>query len=205
MPAKYPTPTTSIAASVANAASELRVPFACFCYPTMHTDENTTDERGIISLLYTLIRQIIDFIPPTLDAPQLSATKFGALDGTLKTWKEGLSILSDVLLIGPPLLLIIIDGLERLDFAECGEHYLLELLGLLQKRSKTSDSDGSGNALKLLFTTAGSCAALNDVIDEDTAVLVKCQSSHLKKSPGKWKGGRTVLEPFSDSGSDTYF
>jgi hypothetical protein len=205
VPSKYPTPTTSIAASVANAASELRVPFACFCYPTMHLDENTTDEKGIISLLYTLIRQIIDFIPPNFDAPQLSAARFGALDGTLKTWKEALSVLSDVLLIAPPLLLIIIDGLERLDFAECGEHYLLELLALLQKKSETSNSDGSGNALKLLFTTAGNCAALNDTVDEDTTMLVKCQSSHLKKSPGKWKGGRTVLDPFGDGGSDAYF
>jgi hypothetical protein len=203
VPSKYPTPTTSIAASVANAASELGVPFACFCYPTMHMDENTTDEKGIVSLLYTLIRQIIDFIPPTVDAPQLSAMRFLSLDGTLKTWKEGLSVLSDILLIAPPLLLIIIDGLERLDFAECGEHYLVELIGLLQKSSETSDRDGSGNALKLLFTTAGSCAALNNVVDEDTAVLVKCQSSHMKKSPGKWKGGRTVLDPFGDS--DAYF
>lgn len=168
-------------------------------------DENTTDEKGIISLLYTLIRQIIDFVPPTVDTPQLSAARFSSLDGTLRTWKEGLSILSDILVIAPPLLLIIIDGLERLDFAECGEHYLLELIGLLQKSSETSDRDGSGNALKLLFTTAGNCAALNDVIDEDTAVLVKCQSSHLKKSPGKWKGGRTVLDPFGGDESDAYF
>lgn len=205
VPSKYPAPTTSIAASVANAASELGVPFACFCYPTMHTDENTTDEKGIISMLYTLIRQVIDFIPQTVDASQLSAARFQALDGTLKTWEEGLGVLSDVLNIAPPLLLIIIDGLERLDFAECGEHYLLELLSLLQKRSETSNSDGSGNALKLLFTTAGNCAALNDVMDEDTAVLVKCQASHLKKSPGKWKGGRTVLDPFGDTGGDSYF
>lgn len=205
VPSKYPTPTTSIAASVANAASELGVPFACFCYPTMHVDRNTTDENGIISLLYTLIRQIIDFIPPTVDAPQLDASRFEALDGTLKTWREGLSILSDVLKIAPPLLLIIIDGLERLDFAECGEHYLLELLALLQKKSETSNSDGSGNALKLLFTTAGNCAALNDVVDEETSVLVKCQSSHLKKSPGKWKGGRSVLDPFGEGRSDAYF
>ena len=201
----FPTPTTSIAASVANAASELGVPFACFCYPTMHTDGNTTDEKGIISLLYTLIRQVIDFIPPSTQAQHPSATRFSSLDGTLRTWKEGVSILSDILLIAPPLLLIIIDGLERLDFADCGEHYLLELLGLLQKSSETSDRDGNGNALKLLFTTAGTCATLNEVIDEDTAVQVKCQSSHLKKSPGKWKGGRTVLNPFGGDDGKSYF
>jgi hypothetical protein len=203
-PAKYPAPTTSIAASVANAASELGVPFACFCYPVMHQDENTTDEKGVISLLYTLIRQIIDLIPPSLDDPQLNEARFAALDGTLKTWREALSILSDILRIAPPLLLIIVDGIEQLDFAECGEHYLLELLRLLQTKSETSANDGSGNAIKLLFTTAGNCAALNDVIDEDTSVLVKCQSSHLKASPGRWRGGKTRLDPFS-RGDDTYF
>jgi hypothetical protein len=124
-----------------------------------------------------LIRQIIKFIPPTVDT--LSVARFEALDRTLKTWKEGLSILTDVLLIPSPLLLIIIDGLEGLDFAECGEHYLVELLELLCRAS----SDGRGNALKLLFTTAGGCAALSDVLDEDTAVIVKCRG----------KGGRTVL------------
>lgn len=202
VPSSYPTPTTSIAASVANAASELGVPFTCFYYPTMHTNEDTTDEKGIISLLYTLIRQIIDFVPPTVNSTQLSAARFKALDGTLQTWNEALRVLSDILIIAPPLLLIIIDGLERLDFAECGEHYLLELLGLLQKRSETCNSDGSGNALKLLFTTAGRCAALNDVMHEDNSVMVQCRASHLKKSPGKWKAGRAILDPFGEGGSD---
>ena len=90
----------------------------------MRTND-ATDEECIISLLYSLTRQIIDFIPPNIVAPQLRFTRFSSLDDALRTWKEGLNVLSDFLIIAPPPLLIIIDGLERLDFAEFGKHYLL--------------------------------------------------------------------------------
>ena len=55
-----------------------------------------------------------------------------------------------------------------MDFAECDEHYIVGLLKLLRRASKVSG--GRENVLKLLFTTVGSYAALNDVLNEDTVM-----------------------------------
>jgi hypothetical protein len=153
-------------------------------------------------MLYALIRQVIATLKPTEQCSTLSAEKFDALDGTLRTWPQALKILSDVLALAPRLLLIIMDGIERLDFAACGEHYLEDLLRLLQNVSRDSKRDSENRAVKLLFTTAENCAALNGVMDERTMVTARCQGRHAKKGLGKMRPGMSKLEPFGSNSDD---
>lgn len=152
----------------------------------------------LVSMLYTLIRQVIATLKPTEQCSTLSAERFDALDGTLRTWPQALQILSDVLSLAPRLLLIIIDGIERLDFAGCSEHYLEDLLSLLQNVSRGSSRDEENRAVKLLVTTDGNCAAPNGVMDKNTMVTAKCRGRFAKKGLGKMRLGMSKLESFGD-------
>lgn len=69
---------------------------------------------------------------------------------------------------------------------------------------QTFDNHKIINLLKLLFTTARNCAALNNIINKDTAV--KSQANRLKMSLKKKKKNRRIaLSPFGESRSDTCF
>jgi hypothetical protein len=208
----HPAISSRIAASVANAASRATIPVVWFHYWPLASDGSfegfEQEERALISVLYTLIRQVIDLSPNSLDLSDLSVEKLQSLDGTLETWDEGLRILSSALALGPPLLLLILDGLEHIDDTECGEGYLEGLLSLLRRASQNSDKDGSGNALKLLFTTTRDCSALNTVMDDDededdNTEIVRCQTRRARISAGKMRAGRSRLRPFGSIGSDS--
>lgn len=68
--------------------------------------------------LYAMIRQLVNFLPArdAKTGATIDATRFHALDGTLRTWKEALGVFED-LVNGArlPLILFVIHGLNVLE------------------------------------------------------------------------------------------
>jgi hypothetical protein len=192
----FPNSASSIAASIINSAGERKIPVVyVFCdWP------GEDDENAIITMLYSLIRQVINSLPSHIDTSiNLSRTHFQKLDGTIGTWNEGLSILSELLLHTPSLLLTVIDGIEHLDYLNIGQQYISSMLGLLQNHvSNTRERNIEVmKTSKVLFTTAGNCASLNEV-DDQILTIAKASEYHGKHNPGKAGPGRAELPSLND-------
>jgi hypothetical protein len=193
---KFPNSTSSIAASIINSAGECKIPVVfVFCsWP------GEDDEKAIITMLYSLIRQIINSLPSDIDTPiNLSRTHFQKLDGTIGTWYEGLSILSELLLHTPSLLLTVIDGIEHLDYLNIGQQYIGSILGLLQNHVSNTRKRNIEvmKTSKVLFTTAGNCASLNEV-DDQMLTIAKASEHRGKHNRGKAGPGRAELPSLGD-------
>jgi hypothetical protein len=189
---QYPSSSSGIAASIVNALDEGSV-------PTLHLfiDWPTTDESASISLLYSLIRQIINLLPEEITARSDSiAQALSSLDGTLGSWETGMAIFETLCENMPPLLFLVVDGFEHLDFLTPGEQQVQDLLSLLNKqvlRSKSTDDDRGGphNTFKILFSTAGNCASLNSLNEDALTILKTSENQNVR--PGQWRAGRSQL------------
>ncbi len=158
---RYPSTTSEISAIVAKTAFDLNLPalyLVCGCL--------TKGKEPIISILYSLIYQLINHINVPHNSLNFSVAQLQELDGTLETCDKAISTFSDLLSYTPSTLLIIIDGIERLD-REGTEVYIDALVNLLQDQVARQDlCPRSGKVLKVLFTTAGPCASLNKLDDK---------------------------------------
>ena len=121
-----------------------------FC--KLQSDGDRREEAGLIGLVYDLILQLLELMPPMIntDETPLSLDSLSELDGTMDTWYEALDLLEQLLSHNAwPLLLCIIDGLTRLDFRMCVPR-CEELVDLLMKCQETSNK-----ILKILLTSSG--------------------------------------------------
>jgi hypothetical protein len=90
----YPSASTFLAASIVNSSDSLNIPLLqLFCdWP------GKAEEKAVIHMIYSLIRQLIEFLPLSIEnSANLCTARFHALDGSVKTWDEALSILSELL------------------------------------------------------------------------------------------------------------
>jgi hypothetical protein len=182
----YPSASSFLAASIVNSSDDLNIPLLqLFCdWP------GKAEEKALINMIYSLIRQLIEILPSSIESPaNLSPERFQALDGSVKTWDEALSIVSELLNEAPPLLLVVIDGIEHLDYLDIGEQYTKSLLQLLQSHLRRVKDEGENKkTFKVLFTTAGNCAGLNG-LDDGLLEIVKATERSAKHRPGKSEPG----------------
>jgi hypothetical protein len=176
----YPSSLSPIAAALINSADEASI-------PTSHLflDWPSNERSSIFNMLYSLIRQFISLLPDRFASPaDFSPEKFGKLNSQTESWEAGLEVLSGLLDLAPPLLLIIIDGIDHLDYLSIGSHYLDTLLQLLQRYVLGDVGKKPKKTLKILFTTAGNCAALNGLKERSLTVIrtTEGQSRRLDKS-----------------------
>jgi len=112
---------------------------------------------GLCEMMASLVRQLMTLLPEELpdDAPDLSAIRFGRLDGTLRTWEEMLQVFADLLSLAPPDLLVVLDGLDRLDsqYTSSRTEQLVTVICRRVDRLATADA----GVMKVLLTTAGHC------------------------------------------------
>lgn len=80
------------------AAHQLNV-ISYFCeIPRTIRGNHTPEEEGAISLLYALLRQLVETLPPRLETTvDLSDSRFAKLDGSMNTWTEAIELLRDLL------------------------------------------------------------------------------------------------------------
>ncbi|KAJ5112364.1 hypothetical protein N7532_000409 [Penicillium argentinense] len=178
---EFPSPVALISACYASFARDARLPVvAHFCaLPTDEVQGMTPHQQGLISLTYSLIRQLIDTLPTVVDSDallDLSAERFRLLDGTLSSWKAALSLVDTLLHFLPPLLVLVIDGIDRIDDPST-DTAVRELIRVLlthtrhQPQSVDSDSHGQPFLFKVLFTVAGRPSALVETMSENQLVL----------------------------------
>jgi hypothetical protein len=190
---RYPSSTSMIAASIIKSATNIGIPLVqIFCdWP------GKNEEKVIVNILYSMIRQLVDILPPKVETrSDFSAARFGNFDGSFQTWDKALSICAELFLEVPSPLLVVIDGIEHVSLGSSREK-VESLLGVLNAHiSRVSEQDKSPKLFKVLFTTAGNCAALNKLGNKDLKI-VKASVKSAKQSPGKFQPGMTELLLFN--------
>lgn len=155
----------------ARLARKSKVPvISHFCsLPSQPADCASALEHGLVSLAYSLIRQLIDCLPPVLGccaSYDLGAERFSLLDGTLASWKEVLSLIGILLDYAPPLLFCVVDGLDVLR-DQSTSHYIQSLLrAFLVHVGRQSVLLESQQLHKVLFTISGPATWLEEVVSE---------------------------------------
>jgi hypothetical protein len=179
--AAVPSPVALISACYSVFARRARLPvISHFCALPAHEMQGTTPhQQGLIALTYSLIRQLIDSLPSVVDSDallDLSAERFRMLDGTMSSWKPGLALVDSLLHFLPPLLLLIIDGVDTIHDASTDTE-LRELIRVLLTHTRHQPQSASGGGtgpmflFKVLFTVAGRPSALVETMSENQLVL----------------------------------
>lgn len=141
-----------------------------FCSPARHPKKIP----GLIALVYSLIRQLLELAPPKLNfdgAWDLSGDRFQQLDGKIDTWNEALKILDMMMYFRPPLLLCVLDGLEVLE-SENTAQYIKPLILLLCGRHSPHQSMAKIHGVtKVLFTNSRHSQILQEALEEASTVV----------------------------------
>ncbi|KAJ8223157.1 hypothetical protein LV159_003474 [Aspergillus fumigatus] len=180
-PTTFPNTVALFSACFATFARQARLPvISHFCsLPTQSTDALTLFQQGLIALAYSLIRQLIDYLPPVVESHEacdLCLERFTSLNGTLSSWKTLLSLIDALLHYAPPLLVCVIDGLDKLQ-DESTDAHIRELVRtlMIHTRHRVDDTaDGSWNQkvlLKVLFTVADRPSSLVETMSENQLIL----------------------------------
>jgi hypothetical protein len=168
-----------IAASYAFFAREADLPtLSHFCkLSSKEVPGQTPHQQGLIALTYSLIRQMIDNLPTVVDSDSLldlTAERFRPIDGTLGSWTAALSLVDTLLHFAPPLLVLIIDGIDIIH-DETTDDALRELIRVLLTHTRhqppSGDSPGPTFLFKVLFTVAGRPSALVEAMSENELVV----------------------------------
>ncbi|KAJ5194058.1 hypothetical protein N7472_006524 [Penicillium cf. griseofulvum] len=179
-------PVALISACYASFARQARLPVVShFCaLPTQEAKALNLQEQGLIALTYSIIRQLIDWLPPVVDSDavlDLSAERFRQLDGTLTSWKAALSLVDTLLQSAPPLLVFIIDGLDAIhnSSTDGAIRDLVRVLLTHTRRQPQGGLNGQGPTLlmKVLFTVTGRPSALLETISEHTLILTESRTN----------------------------
>ncbi|KAF3407889.1 hypothetical protein DPV78_000636 [Talaromyces pinophilus] len=128
---------TLVSACYITVARKRNIPvISHFCASSPRTDK----KAGLIALVYSLIRQLIELVPPMLDCDSncdLSGERFRRLNGTIGSWNDALAILDTLLRYTPPVLFCVIDALDVLEEAgdEALEQYVRGLVTTLSSHN----------------------------------------------------------------------
>lgn len=159
----FENPLTSIAAKFVGmvAAHRLDV-ISYFCeVPRASAGHDTPEAEGAISLLYALLRQLVEKLPPRLDtAFDLSEVRFAKLDGSMNTWTEAIQLLWDLLSVLSGVVFCVIDGFHWLD-GEGTDAPLAQLLTALRH-----------DRLRVFFTTCGRSGCLLEYLERDEIFIM---------------------------------
>ncbi|KAL4889368.1 hypothetical protein BDV59DRAFT_195777 [Aspergillus ambiguus] len=177
----FPSPVALISACYVSLARTEGLPvISHFCsLPTTERDGLTVFEQALIALAYSLIRQLIDCLPPVLaghTACDLSPDRFKPLDGTLTSWKEVLSLIDILLHYAPPLVVCVIEGLDVIqdDSTDMKIRSLVRTLLHHTRHQPVPSAEGRLSQdvlLKVLFTVAGRPNSLVETLSENHLVL----------------------------------
>lgn len=161
---------TMMAATVIALAEKTKLPvISYFCElrrgEKLRDGNDTMEAQAMLSLIYALIRQLIELLPPLLDTSiDLSERRFKALDGSLGTWSQATSILADLGGLMPGPVLCIIDGLHWLTDRGT-DNYLSDLLKILR-----------GDKWKVLLFTTGRSVVLQDELSRSEISTIDIHS-----------------------------
>ncbi|KAJ5172525.1 hypothetical protein N7492_005118 [Penicillium capsulatum] len=177
----FPSPVALISACYASFARRARLPvISHFCaLPTQEVAGQTLQQKGLIGLTYSLIRQLIDCLPTMVDSDSsldLSVERFRNVDGTFSSWTTALSLVDTLLNFAPPLLVCIIDGLDVIHDPSTDAE-IRQLIRVLLTHTRFKPQPGASGTpspvclFKVLFTAAGRPSALVETMSENQLIL----------------------------------
>lgn len=133
------------------------------------------EEQAAISLLYAILRQMIEALPPRLETMlDFSEQRFLDLDGTLGTWSQAIALLRDTLSMVSGIVFCVIDGLHWLD-SRSTDRPLAQLLQVLRKDS-----------MRVLFTTSGRSGCLLGDLSRSDIHTLQDMSPHRAARDYNW-------------------
>ncbi|KAM0721354.1 hypothetical protein Q7P37_002278 [Cladosporium fusiforme] len=170
-------PTTMIAASFVKHAKVTGIPIiSWFCDLTDGSVEHNNDTKeahALVSLVYALIRQLIDMFPLKPDEPiGVDIGAFERLDGALASMDSALKLLKHAIEQIDFMLFIVIDGLESLDDASTWQYLETLITTLVSVGPRSAESSEQRHPLvRVLMTTMGRSRALLGALDADVYLL----------------------------------
>ncbi|KAH7193950.1 uncharacterized protein B0J16DRAFT_336283 [Fusarium flagelliforme] len=136
---------STTAAYVVALAHSTRIPCVSFFCQLPGLSGQKQHEQ-LISLLYSLIRQLSLLVPETMSPSSDLLSELGSLDGSLSSIPLAVKIIKVLYDFAPPLLFCVLDGLQFL--GKEGEASIGQLIDILRKPHE-------GRVTKLLVTTKG--------------------------------------------------
>lgn len=149
---------------------------------------HSREEAGLIGLVYNLTRQLLTFLPPEIDSLDLSPDRFNRLDGSMETWQDALELFEELLAAGPPLLLCLVDGLNKLDHGSTASATCQDFLNALTDVVVAPD-----RVFKVFLTTAGTSRVMKAAIPSD-GILVVSENPRTRRRPELMGGGDTPIK-----------
>ncbi|KAL4880698.1 hypothetical protein BJY04DRAFT_207894 [Aspergillus karnatakaensis] len=178
-------PVGLIASCYANLARETIPVIVHLCsLPAVATTGNNRFQQGLIALVYSLIRQLLEYLPPVVNGSSSCTIKvesFSPLDGTLASWKEVLSLVDTLLYYAPPLLMCIVDGLDKLQDPST-DQYIRSLVRVFVSHTRKPSSSKPGEQsvlLKVLFTVSEQPESLMETLCENPLTLSESNGLEL--------------------------
>ncbi|KAK0610084.1 hypothetical protein B0T17DRAFT_501085, partial [Bombardia bombarda] len=116
-----------------------------------------TKSAGLISLLYFLLTQLINVLPPQFETElDFDQKQFARLDGTMASITPALDMIQALLTQAPPSLVFVVDGIQAFESQDTVPH-LRKLARILREQSKKT-------VVKVLFTTDGMSRWLGELL-----------------------------------------
>ncbi|RDK44453.1 phytanoyl-CoA dioxygenase family protein [Aspergillus phoenicis ATCC 13157] len=176
----YPSPVLLVSTCYASFARKEGLPvISHFCNRSTDAANKLTYEQHLIALAYSLIRQLIEYLPPVVESHagcDLSGERFKPLNGTLTSWKEVLSLIDILLHFAPPLLVCVIHGLDIIQDAST-DPYIRSLVRTFLTHTRhqpvllPNGEQSQSVLLKVLFTVAGRPSSLVETLSENQLIL----------------------------------
>lgn len=156
---QYPSAMSNAAASIVQLVTQAGpIVIYHFCeipQISASVDGISREEIGLISMVYSLIRQLIIAAGPQFESSlDFSRERFAQLNGTLEGFKEALQLLKDLADPCPAYIICIIDGIDNIDYGKGQEGCRMLLETLRDLMILKANDAGEGRVFKVLFTTA---------------------------------------------------
>ena len=166
----YPSKMSAIAATMVKLFAEAK-PMVIFHFcdlPNLRTipDGKSIEGIGLISMVYSMIQQLIEHLPPQFDASNdFGLNRFTPLDGNISTLDDALELFRDLITLCLPYIVFIVDGIERLDYRK-GQQGCKEFVNTLRQLKTMKPLDDDLQCVyKVLFTTAGKPGTLMQTLE----------------------------------------
>ncbi|KAJ4355595.1 uncharacterized protein N0V89_003615 [Didymosphaeria variabile] len=177
-------PQSMLAAQFIDFASVSKVPVISYFCEIRRREKlrgnNSPEVQGFVSLVYGLLRQMIELLPMEFETSRdFSKERFAELDGTLLTWGVFKGLFRDVQSVLPGKVYCVIDGVQWLDDSSTSI-CMTELVDLLRLEN-----------LKVLFTTSGSSRSLLENLEREELHLLGGRSA---ESSSLWQLEEGLLE-----------
>lgn len=157
---------TLLAATFINMAAQSSLPIlSYFCQlrrGEQTRESETRESQATISLLYALVRQMIELLLPVFETDvDLSQQRFSRLDGSSNSWPEALKLFAELVGLMPDKVFCVIDGMHWLDDRR-NEGLLADLVRTLRE-----------SRFRVLITTSGRSPCLRQAVADEEALALE--------------------------------